>query len=463
MQTNSGYFLTLVFILLILSGCATQFTGVYQSDCEQVLTVAESKAKQAGLWHYSHQQLPLPGLSADRMLALKGQSLNSEREVGLWLQYAAENYWSQLESAWSYMPAPERENLASLYSCHQQLLGSYTANWQRLKPEIVQWQAQDSYQEWRRWVGGGWLMRWPLSIGIAGWHQEARQSFGQNSADKLVRYKMEANSVDDNTHTAMPEVRIRYDALGYPHFDQESALWRYHAPQLEVAVEGEFDRLITPYRDNNGEVQLSAAPIVFTHKSYTQWKGKTLLQLNYQWWFSERPGGPLNIYAGKLDGIIWRVTLDQEGRALWYDSIHSCGCYYQLFIPQDKYQVASEFQAEQPLVFALTDWGDGRATISISSREHQVVGVAFSEPFASGEIYDLTPLENLSHRSSLQQQPLFRKHGIVDGTERLERWLLWPMGVRSPGAMRLVGNHAIAFIGERHFDDPFLYHELFVE
>ncbi|MAZ66811.1 MAG: hypothetical protein CMF25_06845 [Kangiellaceae bacterium] len=463
MQINSGSFLTLIFVLLTLSGCATHPSDVYQSDCEQLLTVAEAQAKQAGLWNGSHQQLPQPGLSIDRMLAFKGQSLNGEREVRLWLQYAAENYWSQLESAWSYMPAPERDNLLSLKACHQQLNDSYTANWQRLRPEIAQWQAQDSYLEWRRWLGGGWLMQWPLSIGVANWHQEARESFGQNSADKLVRYKMEVNSVDDNTHTAMPEVRIRYDALGYPHFDQESALWRYHAPQIEVAVEGEFDRLITPYRDSNGEVQVSAAPIVFTHKSYTQWQGKTLLQLNYQWWFSERPGGLLNIYAGKLDGIIWRVTLDEKGRALWYDTIHSCGCYYQLFIPQDKYLVASEFEAERPLIFSLTDWEHGRATIRISSREHQVVGVDFAEPFSLGEEYELTRLENLNYRTSLQQQPLFGKHGIVDGTERLERWLLWPTGVRSPGAMRLVGNHAIAFIGERHFDDPHLYHELLVE
>jgi hypothetical protein len=31
------------------------------------------------------------------------------------------------------------------------------------------------------------------------------------------------------------------------------------------------------------------------------------------------------------------------------------------------------------------------------------------------------------------------------------------MGVASAGAMRQWGGHATAFIGRRHFDDPFLF------
>jgi hypothetical protein len=42
----------------------------------------------------------------------------------------------------------------------------------------------------------------------------------------------------------------------------------------------------------------------------------------------------------------------------------------------------------------------------------------------------------------------------VPGTERGERWLFWPMGIREPGAMRQWGRHATAFVGRRHFDDP---------
>jgi hypothetical protein len=56
---------------------------------------------------------------------------------------------------------------------------------------------------------------------------------------------------------------------------------------------------------------------------------------------------------------------------------------------------------------------------------------------------------------------LFGPDGLVPGTERLERLMLWPMGVRSPGQMRQWGHHATAFVGERQFDDPQLFDRAF--
>ena len=59
------------------------------------------------------------------------------------------------------------------------------------------------------------------------------------------------------------------------------------------------------------------------------------------------------------------------------------------------------------------------------------------------------------------RRSMFRPDGLVAGSERLERFLLWPTGVQSPGAMRQWGRHAIAFADRRHFDDPELYHQIF--
>lgn len=50
---------------------------------------------------------------------------------------------------------------------------------------------------------------------------------------------------------------------------------------------------------------------------------------------------------------------------------------------------------------------------------------------------------------------------LVLSCARPERFLLWPMGVRSPGAMRQWGRHAVAFVGRRHFDDAHLLDSLF--
>jgi hypothetical protein len=42
---------------------------------------------------------------------------------------------------------------------------------------------------------------------------------------------------------------------------------------------------------------------------------------------------------------------------------------------------------------------------------------------------------------------------LIAGTERGERFLFWPMGIASPGAMRQAGTQATAFVGRRQFDD----------
>jgi hypothetical protein len=58
---------------------------------------------------------------------------------------------------------------------------------------------------------------------------------------------------------------------------------------------------------------------------------------------------------------------------------------------------------------------------------------------------------------------MFNLYGIAPGSERLERFILWHTGVLSPGAMRQWGRHAVAFVGKRHFDDPFFMDKMFYE
>src|SRR6185295_4492302 len=41
--------------------------------------------------------------------------------------------------------------------------------------------------------------------------------------------------------------------------------------------------------------------------------------------------GWLDTLSGKLDGLIFRVTLDEAGHPLIFDSIHPCGCYHMFF------------------------------------------------------------------------------------------------------------------------------------
>jgi hypothetical protein len=55
----------------------------------------------------------------------------------------------------------------------------------------------------------------------------------------------------------------------------------------------------------------------------------------------------------------------------------------------------------------------------------------------------------------------FGPDGLIAGSERAERFLFWPMGIASAGAMRQWGRHATAFVGRRHFDDADLMERRF--
>ena len=64
--------------------------------------------------------------------------------------------------------------------------------------------------------------------------------------------------------------------------------------------------------------------------------------------------------------------------------------------------------------------------------------------------------KTIEHANDRKRKSLFGSNGIIAGTERGERYLFWPMGIPSPGAMRQWGHHATAFVGRRFFDDPCL-------
>jgi hypothetical protein len=54
--------------------------------------------------------------------------------------------------------------------------------------------------------------------------------------------------------------------------------------------------------------------------------------------------------------------------------------------------------------------------------------------------------------------------GVVEmatADERGERYLFWPMGIKSAGAMRQAGSQPTAFVGRRHFDDADLVDKRF--
>ena len=205
-------------------------------------------------------------------------------------------------------------------------------------------------------------------------------------------------------------------------------------------------------------------PVVYQWVSHTWFNAQPLLQLNYLVWVPARSAeSSRDIYAGQFDGLMWRVTLLPDGTPLAFDSVHPCGCYYLLFTGAQAKPRATSNVAEPVLVAQELSAIDEtqRMVIRVRARDHYIQRVYPDHEmtgitYKSADYHDLLALADGSGRA----HSLFDEQGLLRASDRTERYLLWPFGIASAGAMRRAGTHAIAFVGVRHFDDAHLLEEL---
>lgn len=320
----------------------------------------------------------------------------------------------------------------------------------------------DDYSREARALGLYPLTRYALAAGVARWQAGTRAVFATPLEQlpvqgQLVRYGPVAAAAVD---VRLP---VATDPLGVPQLSRfdRTALLQRHAPVLEIDVTGPHDRPGTVLFDDRERAAVDpGAPIAYTRVAHTLIGGRAHVQLVYTFWFSRRPArhwfDPL---AGRLDGLVWRVTLGQDGVPLVYDSIHPCGCYH-LFFPTERV-----VRRERPGTLDETAFvaqvlpapgADHAVVLRVAAGSHYVQRVR-AEPRRS---------ETLRYRFDDERRltvlalpgggtrSMYEPDGLVAGTERGERFFLWPSGVVSPGQARQWGRHATAFVGIRHFDDP---------
>ena len=285
------------------------------------------------------------------------------------------------------------------------------------------------------------------------------------------------------------------DALGIPQFSaaQRELLFVAFAPTWEVATTTDSDRigrlqwidLAGLVRDPDERFWLDVdtnVPVVYQRLTFTRFGDAVLPQLEYLVWFSDRPmQGSGDLQSGRLDGLIWRVTLDTDGAPLIYDTIQPSG-RYAMFFPTRRLQVnragqaAVESLAEwvySPIDTAIEDWvGEtwpGPLTLWVSSGTHQLVGVSRPGRNWGSPVFDNPPYR-LESSDMLRALPvpggvarsIYNQDGVVSGTERLGRLLFWAMGISNVGAMRQSGHQPTALVGRRHFDDAWLFDKRYV-
>ncbi len=336
----------------------------------------------------------------------------------------------------------------------------------------------DAYRTAARWLGVYPLSRIPFSWGVQRWQDQTRAVFAREASrpqtEAPFRRYAPAITGEPPADATLSQVlaSVPRDALGMPALDAKlgTALLDRHAPVLEIRHLAEHDRpgRVVWGADGQPAVQTDE-PVVYRRLAFTRLGGETLVQLVYLVWFSERPRtGPLDLLGGRLDGVIWRVTLDGQGQPLLYDSIHACGCYH-LFFPDPQLREKPSPESGIEWVFSpapLVRPGPGeRVVLRLDAATHYLMSVGVS-PEPGGTAYtfaDEDALRSLPWPAGGPQarRSLYGEDGIVAGTQRGERWLFWPMGVPDPGAQRQWAHHATAFVGRRHFDDPFLIEQRF--
>lgn len=285
---------------------------------------------------------------------------------------------------------------------------------------------------------------------------------------ELVRFRAAAGERFNTAAVAELLRQSSRNALGIPEprgSDRER-LFAFFAPVWEIDVSGAYDLIGTPQGTDGAWPSVDVTrPAVFRRLSHTRFRGETLLQLNYVVWFPSRPcTGAFDLLGGRMDGLIWRVTLAPDGRPLIYDAVHNCGCYH-MFFPTERVRFKGQVSSyEEPVLVAQTLAADARMLrLRVASGTHYIQRVYAATDLGNGRGYQWEDYHELRSLPLPRggRRSLFRSDGIVPGTQRGERWLFWPMGVAEPGAMRQWGTHAIAFVGRRHFDDPDLLERYF--
>jgi hypothetical protein len=483
----------LSFCIFILGGCAvlpeiSRSTHVGDSgpvgSCASFFELLDKRTKEAGVLDAGAFRVRnYPYLRVNRFLASFRDEVEDKAAFAAWVdqmqaldQDARRYEIANLANDHKHTPnaGNEKDKLFSnVITCGNLLrtVDFQEVEQQKELPREVS--VPDEYISLRRVFGLYPLTSLFVAQGVTNWQARASQSFSLEPPDgwQVIRYVPEKSGNVLTLHEIVAQTER--DALGIPQYSQQAkkALFRIYAPVWEVQTLGDFDLIGSPFWTPEGVLDVDdRQPVTYTLLSFTRFESEILTQLNYIIWFPSRPKkSALDLYGGLLDGVNYRVTLSKSGKPLLYESIHNCGCYYKAF-PKKRLKIIEKITyAEPPLILESPDVDPSTEfmTVVMESRTHYVQhlyplpretqpeSVAYSL-VDYGQVLSL-PFPGGGRKS------MFSQDSIASGSERLERWTLWPTGVLSPGAMRQWGRHPVAFVGKRHFDDPHFMERMFLE
>jgi hypothetical protein len=267
-------------------------------------------------------------------------------------------------------------------------------------------------------------------------------------------------------------------------------LSRWFAPIFEQQVDPNADYPAS--EDKIGRVYLTGAPddihvnidigdpvVYWTHQQAKIGRRK-YDQLVYVAWYPGRPAlTPNDPAAGRIDGLVLRITLDRHERPAVYEFVRSCGCYHTLWVAEfvesaarkqfgpppegEDYAVQRETSGRELFLPELVrdDGARPRRPIAYVGAGHHLLTAIETLAYE----HDAPPADSrLSYRlepyDTLTRLPLgngvasmFGGDGLVHDAGRGEGWLLAPTGMLSAGQPRQLGTMKIR-MDAYDYDDP---------
>ncbi len=480
-----------VVLVLTITGCSIQSAAPrleatqQEKNCLIFFSHLDASINTLTFFEASVQRIDgYPIYRSDRFLASFASQALSQQEHATWKAALHENALNAYQQEVSRLPSdlklplPFNQNgvLDNISQCSADLKSYFLKKETKAPLNVQRLTIKDNYSTSARFWGIYPLTQWLAQPSMESYQKEMTERYlkGPKTDSKINLYQPKVRStLDVQSIQQILSNAYSVNALHIPVLNpsEKQALLAHFSPNLSLEKKNSSDKIGSPQWGQNDQITVNTQkPRSYTFITYTRLNGQVLMQLNYGFWFPERPSqSSFDIYAGELDGIIWRVTLDTQGKPFFYDSIHQCGCYHKVFLPEGVSYNTINNTIESPLFFSIDNMpldSTLPVTLNIDSSSHYLVGVSHPQPKLLNNNkkpsktipYELTDYTSLSQLPTKKhRKSLFDKNGIIEQSARKERWFLWPLGVVNAGAMRQKGRHAIAFIGRRHFDDAFLW------
>jgi len=453
----------------------------------------DREVERAGVNHRGVTPVPgFPYLAANRFLASLQPRLQTEAAFELWLeqlfQLAGE---SRRKEIFSLPPAavegllrelnlPGRPSAEALWQ-HTRRMASLLLQHDRgqagFRPALQEAvQVPDDYSTTLRVLGIYPVTALPFAYFSEGFFDRLREWHRTPWADLAVLGELVAYQpagVVDPPAKGMDELFAvsNRDAFGLARLSETERSWlaARFSPVFIQDVAENHDLIGAVYWQAPDAIGINGQqPVVYYFLSAAFFRGEPVWQINYVVWYAGRLGENAPWFErGLIDGITLRVSLDGSGHPFMVDLMNNCGCSHQFF-PR-RHQVAGFRELSLMFDALVPTWLPDSfpaqpIQIRVNSGWHQVQYLGTDREIAARRGYELRPygeLELLPH-SAGGYRSMFDAQGIVPGSERVEPYFFFPMGIRNVGAMRQRGRHPIALIGRSHFDDPALFDRYFI-